>query len=260
MLGSPLGRAWRVIATGISFATFGAVGLVLGLIAFPSLDLLVRHPDRRVRAGRRVIAWTFRQFIYFMRGLGLLRYELRGFERLRRRGLLVLANHPSLIDTVFLLGFVPDCTCVVDDALFRNAFMARSLRAAGYIRNSEGADVFTHCTRALDAGTNLLIFPEGTRTPRDGTIRLRRGAANVAVRGARDITPVTIRCEPRTLTKGERWWQVPPVPPRFLLEVGEDVPVAPYIAGHESAALAVRELTRHLESYFRHVSVPHVAA
>lgn len=245
-----LDRGWRRFATGLSFVIFGATGLWLGLVVFPLLRVFVHDSQKRVDYSRETIAWTFRRFIGIMRGLGLLEYELRGFGKLQRQGLLVLANHPSLIDTIFLLGFIQNSTCVVDDALYRNSFTARPLRSAGFIRNDAGMDVLTNCVTALDSGMNVLIFPEGTRTPLSGVIRLKRGAANIAVRAERNLTPVIIRCSPRTLMKGEKWWQIPDSPPHYSLQVGDDIAVQDFSEDDESPALAVRRLTAYLEQYF----------
>lgn len=256
-LSRKLDRGWRRFATGLSFAIFGAAGLLLGGVIFPLLSLVVRDRTRRANTARHTIAWTFRRFIGIMHGLGLLEYELKGFEKLDREGLLVLSNHPSLIDTVFLLGFVRNSTCVVNDELFRNSFTEKPLVAAGFIRNSEGIEVMTQCVDALDAGLNVLIFPEGTRTPLDGQIRMRRGVANIAVRAERNLTPVTIQCSPRTLMKGEKWWQIPDQPPHYTLEVGEDIAVQSFSRDDDSPALAVRRLTAYLEQYFTTRSPAH---
>ncbi len=53
-----------------------------------------------------------------MSGVGVLSYEFHGAERLGRPGQIILANHPSLIDVVFLIGFTPQATCIVKEALF----------------------------------------------------------------------------------------------------------------------------------------------
>lgn len=245
-----MNRAWRVFATGFSFSVFGVGGIALGILVFPILRCLVRNAGTRQILARETIAWGFRRFVALMRGLGLLQYDLRDFQKLDRRGLLVAANHPSLIDIVFLMGFVPNSTCVVNEELFQNSFTAAPLRAAGLIRNSAGGDVFTQCTAALEAGTSVLIFPEGTRTPLDEAIRLKRGVAHIAVRAPHDVTPVLIRCTPRTLTKGESWWRVPARAPHFTLQVGDDIPVRNFDTGVDAPAMAVRRLTSHLQQYF----------
>ena len=85
-------------------------------------------------------------------------------------------------------------------------------------------------------------------------LRLQRGAANIAVRGGLDITPVRITCTPLTLTKGQKWYRVPSRRFHVQLEVGEDLPIAPFLNETGDAprgdALAARRVTDHLTRYF----------
>ena len=246
-----LGRTWRVGATGQSFGLFGIGGLVLRLVVFPLLHVTVRGRTRRVAAARTIIRLAFRAYVDVMRALGVLRYEVSGLEKLERRGLLILANHPTLIDTVFLMAFVRNADCIVKGALWNNPFTRGPVRAAGYISNSgaDGDGLVRDCIASLEDGNNLIVFPEGTRTPAGGAISLKRGAANIAVRGARPITPVVIRCDPPTLGKGEKWWRVPPRRVRFSLHVQDDLPVEPFLQD-TSEVLAARRLTEFLQDYF----------
>ncbi len=74
----------------------------------------------------------------------------------------------------------------------------------------------------------------------------------MAVRGGFALTPVVIRCEPPTLTKGEKWYHVPVRRPRFVIDVHLDVP--PARSGMHGAgtddAMAVRRLTQSLFEFF----------
>jgi 1-acyl-sn-glycerol-3-phosphate acyltransferase len=245
-----LDRGWRVIGTGLSFLSFGIGGVFLRLAVFPLLGLFVRDPERRERLAREVIRRTFASFIWLMKSLGVLTYEIRGAERLNRRGLLVLANHPTLIDVVFLVSLIPNADCVVKSRLARNPFTRGPIKATGYICNDSGAGLVQDCIDSIRSGKNLVIFPEGTRTRRDVALPLQRGAANIAVRGVVDVTPVTIKCDPPTLGKGEKWYRVPSRRFHVSLDVGDDLPVAPFLEG-ASEALAARRLTDHLTGYFR---------
>jgi 1-acyl-sn-glycerol-3-phosphate acyltransferase len=245
-----LSRCWRVVATGLSFSVFGVGGLLLRLLVFPLLNVFVRRPQKRVVLARGVIRIAFRAFVWMMQTLGVLRYEIIGGERLQRGGLLILANHPSLIDTVFLMAFVKRADCIVKGRLWNNPFTRGPVQAAGYINNDAGLDLIEDCIASLRRGDNLIIFPEGTRTPQDGAILLKRGAANVAVRGGRDVTPVVIRCEPATLGKGEKWWRVPPRRVQFRIEVREDIAIQRFIADGTAETIAARRLTDYLQHYF----------
>lgn len=243
-------RLWRVLATGLSFLAFGLGGVLFGLLVFPALNLGVRDLARRRRLARRLVQRSFAFHIELMRLLGVLTYEIRGRERLQREGLLVLANHPTLIDVVFLISLLPNADCVVKPALARNPFTRGPVRAASYVHSDEGAGLVEDCIAAVRRGGNLVIFPEGTRSCRNSPPRLRRGAANIAVRGGLDITPVRISCTPMTLGKGEKWYCVPANRFHVVLDVQPDIEIAPFRDGEQGDALAARHLTDYLTRYF----------
>ena len=245
-----LDRAWRVFGTGLSFAVFGIGGLVLRVFVFPLLQIGVRDPVHRRALVRAGVQRSFAAFIEMMRVLGVLRYQIHGRERLQRTGLLVLANHPTLLDVVFLVSQIPNADCIVKSALLRNPFLRGPVLAAGYVFNDSGSGLVEDCIAAVRRGGNLVIFPEGTRTRRGEPLRLQRGAAHVALRGGIDITPVRISCEPMSLGKGEKWYRVPPRRMLFSLHVGADIPIAGFRAGDEGDTAAARRLTEALADYF----------
>ena len=257
---SVLNRAWRVAATGFSFALFGVGGLLLGLVVAPLMLAVVRHRRRRAALMRGVIHHLFRAFVAMMCLLGLCSVEVRGRERLRRHGLLILASHPSLIDVVFLMALVRDADCIVKAALLRNPFTTGPVRAAGFVCNDSGPGLIDDWVASVRAGNNLIVFPEGTRTPAGSPLgRLQRGAAHLAVRGGLAITPVRITCSQPMLAKTDKWWRVPPSPGHFTIDVGEDIPIDSHLAEDGAQALAARRLTDELA---RHLGAerPHAAA
>jgi len=245
-----LDRYWRVCATGLCFASFGIGGLCLRLIAFPLLRVAVWSPPRRTAMARSLVRASMRVFVRMMSALGVLSYEVRGAEKLRRQGLLLLANHPSLIDVVFLISLVRRPDCIVKAALLRNAFTRGPVRMAGFICNDSGTGLVSDAIASVRAGNNLIVFPEGTRSPPSGQLRLQRGAANIAVRGGIAITPVVIRCRPPTLAKGDKWYRVPYRRARFDIVVGDDIDVAPFLDPGVGNAIAARRLTDHLAEHF----------
>lgn len=249
-----LSYAWRVLGTGLSFLAFGVGGLLLRVLVIPPLQWFVRDPQRRRRWARKLVQWSFASHVGLMRWLGVMTYEVRNGERLQRNGLLILANHPTLIDVVLLVSLLPNADCVVKSAVARNPFMRGPVRAAGYIANDDGAGLVDDCIAAVRAGGNLVIFPEGTRTGRSGELRLQRGAANIAVRGRLDVTPVRLSCTPMTLGKGEKWYRVPSRRFHMVVDVQEDLPIARFLNGIDPAsggeAIAARRLTDYLAHYF----------
>lgn len=247
---------WRVFGTALGFLAVGFGGVFI----FPFLNIFVSGRERRAAIARDVIGFGFRCIIRSMRAMGVFEFEVSGLERLERRGLLILANHPTLIDIVFLIAFVKRANCIVKSALWRNPFTCSTVRAAAYIRNDDdGSRLVDDCIAAMHGGSNLIIFPEGTRTPADGAIALRRGAANIAVRGLRNITPVLIRCTPAMLAKGVKWWRLPPRAAHFKIEIHEDIEVRSFVAAAGSDVLAARHLTEYLQNYFAEKCCRHAA-
>jgi 1-acyl-sn-glycerol-3-phosphate acyltransferase len=245
-----LHKYWRICGTGIGFLAFGIGALSLRLLIFPLINLAVRHQQQRIAWSRTAIRWAFRSLIELMCMLRVISYDISGLERLQRRGLLILANHPTLIDTMLLMAFVRHADCIVKSALWNNPVTRGPVRAAGYISNAQGPLLVEDCIASLRSGGNLIIFPEGTRTPLDGNMSFKRGAANVAVRGNWSVTPVTIRCAPILLSKGKKWWKVPPTTPHFSIAVRPDIDIAQMTDAAANPALAARQLTHYLQHYF----------
>jgi 1-acyl-sn-glycerol-3-phosphate acyltransferase len=249
-----------VLTTGLSFTAFGLGGLLLRVAVFPIINLFFRDHHKRTLVAREVIRLTFRSFIELMRVMGVLTYEIKGLERLERHGLLVIANHPTLLDTVFLMAFVKRADCIVKSGLWNNPFTHGPVSAADYVSNDNGPELVDDCIATLVSGSNLIIFPEGTRSPRGGLHVFKRGAANIAVRGLRDVTPIVIRCTPPTLGKGDKWWQVPPRRMHFHIEIREDITVESFVSASNSETLAARRLTDYLQDYFAEDNKRHAIA
>lgn len=242
---------WRLFATGVCFVSFGVGGVLLWILVFPTLSLFVRDRSQRALRAKCVIKQVFRVFVGQMHQMGVFSYDVKGQTKLNRTGLLILANHPSLIDVVFLMSLIDKADCVVKASLLRNPFTRGPVIAAGFICNDQGPGLIDDCIASLKRGNNLIIFPEGTRTPVDQTFgRLQRGASNMAVRGGVNITPVVIRCNYSILAKGMPWWKIPPTKPHFAIEVQDDLNVAQAVGQCATEVIAARHLNTYLSNYF----------
>jgi len=67
------------------------------------------------------------------------RNDLRNsrLEKLNRPGQLIIANHPTLVDIVFLISRVKQANCIVKQKLWHNPFMRGPILNAGYISNGD---------------------------------------------------------------------------------------------------------------------------
>lgn len=241
---------WRLMATGASFALFGIGGLILRLIALPMLGLLPGDAKARRRRARAAISKAFYLHVQFMYRSGVLQYEFNGAERLGRPGQIIIANHPSLIDVVFLIAHIRDANCIVKQKLWRNPFTRGPVRRAQYISNNGSPEMLEQAADALREGQTLIVFPEGTRTTPNQAPVFHRGAAAIALRGARIITPVFISVNPTTLTKAEPWYRIPARRVRVTLRVGQDIAPESFTAG-AALPIASRRLNKYLHQLYQ---------
>jgi 1-acyl-sn-glycerol-3-phosphate acyltransferase len=240
---------WRLAATGACFAAFGVGGVLLSTLVFPTLRLL---PERnRSLHARWLVHKSFGLFMQLMQAVGVMRFDVVGADRLRNcRHTLVLANHPTLIDIVALVSLMPAATCVVKRTLWKNPFFGGVVRAAGYISNSEPEKLIEDCAEELSAGNALIIFPEGTRSEPGKALHFQRGAAYIALESGMPILPVLIHCDPATLAKNEKWYQIPQRRVHLRIEVLQPVAASLWVQPGDRSPIAARKLSTALEQHF----------
>ncbi len=242
--------SWKVFTAGIGFAVFGLGGVVLSLTVFPLIYMTPLSQTRRQRISRRLLSWLFRRYVRMMEILGLIKLELRGSQYLQNEGQLLVANHPSLLDVVYLISLVNNATSLVKQSMWSNPFTAGTVLATHYVRN-DADDPIKDCAEALVAGDSLIIFPEGTRTQLGKPYTFLRGAANIALLAQQDITPVTIHSNPSGLKKGQPWYRTPRQTLQITIECFPPMPIAPYLQSGEVRSKLARQLTRDLEDFYR---------
>jgi 1-acyl-sn-glycerol-3-phosphate acyltransferase len=241
---------WRVIATGVCFAFFGIGALFISSIIFPVQTLMIKDLDKRKKVARFTIHKAFAFFVNIMKFLGVMSVKLKDFERLKNlKQHVVIANHPSLIDVVLVIAYLPNADCVVKSALFKNPFLRGVVKRVGYIDNNDSEQFFSDCTSSLESGSNIVVFPEGTRSSTENSLNFKRGAANIAIRCQANYQPIFISVKPSTLTKKESWYNVPHKKFVITLAAGKAIDNNEYF-DKMNTSLAVRALTRETQQYF----------
>ncbi len=245
---------WRLAMTGLAFALFSAGAVVLSVCVFPLLWLLPGGAEARVSRIRYLLQASFIAFIGFLRVFGVMRLRLMHPERLHGiREVIVMANHPTYLDVVVLLSLIPGAACVVKASHWQHPCFSGVVKAAHYVSNATHEELIAGGARALQAGSPLLIFPEGTRSTPGEPVKFLRGAAHVALSSGKPILPVLIYCDPPTLSKQHRWYDIPDRP--FAIRVVPLPAVDPATlvdAGRQEVTpvLAARHLTEALERFF----------
>jgi 1-acyl-sn-glycerol-3-phosphate acyltransferase len=247
----PLNYYWRLIATGFSYFIFGSGALMITVTIFPIIHLLSFSRRRAHRACQYVVHVSFRIFIWMMTALGVLSHEIVGREKLKRgTSNLIVANHPTLLDIVFLVSLLPSAVCVVKNSAWTNPFLAGLMWATGYIRSDDPFEFVANCVQAIEQNNNLLIFPEATRSVPGQPLKLKRAAASVIAKCDRSFVVVIITCKPPTLSKAEKWYEIPTQKMHFKITVGDKIDPRPLINESEQLSKTSRRVNTLLRETF----------
>ncbi|MBL4672264.1 MAG: 1-acyl-sn-glycerol-3-phosphate acyltransferase [Arenicella sp.] len=249
-----LNHYWRIAAAGLSYVVFG-VGASLPGLYILFLALVPMEQSVKQRKVRNAISCLCRFYVNFMQFLGLFSFTVTRARDQDIEGHLVISNHAMLIDALFILAYVDNLCCVVKSDLCRNPFTRIPVRLAGYIPNNHD-ELIDIAKRKLEAGENILIFPEGTRNKSDFQLEFKRGVANIAVASNAPILPIVVTCTPRVLGKGEKWYQLPSVKSRISIRFDPSLRALDCIDATLPRTLQYRYLTRWLRDYyFRELSL-----
>lgn len=243
-------RAWHWLASAIAFALFGLGGVVLPVFVFPVLRCLPGSREAWQLRCQRAVHEVFRVYIAVIEAIGVVRMRVVAAEELRRPGQLVVANHPTLLDAVFLIALMPQADCVAKQATWSNPFMRGVVRATGYLSNDLGGELVDACAERLAAGRSVLLFPEGTRSPKGGLGPFQRGAAHVALRAGRPLRTVLLGCEPPGLHRGRRWYEMPTQRLAITVDARETLDPAGLAPAGTSRGVAARRLTAALREFY----------
>lgn len=225
--------------SAVTLALFALFGLG-GLFVTPIVIVL-----RDVELCTRLLRFLWYPFVRLFVFTGLITIDC---TRLREtRGSVIAANHPSLIDVVVVLALVPKTLFVAKHSLKKNPFTSAMVRNASLPDDERLVD---SAKPYLRKGWNVIVFPEGTRSPSKGGLwPFKRGAAQLAIRSGAPLVPLAVIQSPfRILGKHQYAWQMGSKKVKYTLVSGE--PVSAVQQEGESMHSASRRVTSQLERVF----------
>jgi 1-acyl-sn-glycerol-3-phosphate acyltransferase len=215
---NPLRLAGESLVVYAGLVLLGLICLAWTLPALLLQPLLPRRAGRRL--GRAAISIAFRIYLHALAAMRACRFDIGAIDALRGEPpLIIAANHPCLLDAVLIISRLP-VTCVMKAELMRNIFLGAGARLAGYVRNDSLRSMVSGAIASLREGSQLLVFPEGTRStqfpvsPFVGSIALIARSAGVPVQ------TIFVDTDSAYLGKGWPLFRKPALPITYRLRLG----------------------------------------
>lgn len=185
-----------------------------------NLDWARQEPVRSLR-------WLIQRGLSapFARAMTGLRVEGAEWLREQKRPAILAANHVSHADTVVLLAALPDrareqtVVGAAADYWYQRPMLGRlvglALNTFPFARTGSAQAVLHSSSQLLRSGWNLLIYPEGTRSPDGRMGRFTPGVGHLANETRSPVVPIHVRGTHRVMPKGRRYFLPAPVEVRF---------------------------------------------
>jgi len=233
--------AFQTAAFFGGYFIFAALGSVVSVACV--LPALLFCGVRPQIFGQKLIHRLFVFFVGYLRAFGLVELDAKELSRLREMGgLVIVANHPCLLDAVLVVSRLPRVVCLMKGSLSRNIVLSGTSRLAGYVHNESGLGLVKTCGERLKEGANLLIFPEGTRTAGKKLHPFKMGFALVSVLTQSPVQTVIITAESNYLGKGWPFFKRPSFPLCYSLRIGKRFEPTP--------ETNVKDFGKMVENYF----------
>jgi 1-acyl-sn-glycerol-3-phosphate acyltransferase len=226
------------------FAIFGAAIWVIAIFVIPPLTVIEKirgHNPIRMQSLFRLLFSIWLMLLC----LGGLLHAKRYRGKIPQGPFVIVANHPGLFDVLVLIREIPKLSVLVKGSLVRRLPLARIFRSARYVVVSDqggfgGIDTLNEAVDVLKSGYNLMLFPEGTRSPKHGLLGFKAGAFKISQRANVPLLPILIKNEPPFLPHEDRWNFPPFALSRLEIEIWD--PIAPPPSGEEKKGTEELEL------------------
>lgn len=159
----------------------------------------------------------------------------------------VVANHQSMLDILFLSRMPREMKWLAKEELFRVPWIGWMFRMAGDIPirrgdAASGGEALAVAKTYLARGMNVMIFPEGTRSAKGTLLPFKKGAFRLAIEAGVPVLPIAVHGTAAGMPKGGPWVR----PCRAVARILEPVPVAGTAA--EDAARLRDAVRRRIEA------------
>ncbi len=173
---------------------FVAVWLVTTTIVLSLFALFVAPFGDRQETVHRIGALWARMHL----AVSGIKVKIEGLDHISSPPYVFMCNHQSALDIHALITRLPfSFKWIAKRQLFAIPLFGWALKKAGYIsidreNPREALKAVEEASRKIKEGTNIMIFPEGTRSPDGRLLPFKKGVFTLALRAMVPVVPIGI--------------------------------------------------------------------
>ena len=165
---------------------FYATVSILTIVFFMLFFILSKIFDATYHIKYKVAIFYSYSFIWCAKIICGLKYHVSGLEKLPQEPCVVLANHQSFWDNVFMQLIIPKHSWIVKRELFNIPFFGWGLKMVDPIAVDRGDNIsvkqiLREGQKKLQDGLWLIVFPESTRLRPEQSTKFKPSAIRLAV-------------------------------------------------------------------------------
>ena len=206
-------RGMRTFFTACCFIGFWGGAVIVGWLWMP---FLLIYPGTRTEKMHRIHRTMRHGYMFFHWCMKTLRLYTRTTTATTARPhsapvtgpCELIANHPTLCDVTAIASLFPNVVAVARLTIAKFPLLRFLIHWVGFV--PAGTRVLVDCEARLKQGFDVLIFPEGTRSPfgANSLQTFHRGAFELAARANVPLVLLKLTCVPPALGKKLPIWKV----------------------------------------------------
>ncbi len=187
------GQPYTLLSLGRAIVYYGT--FIIGCIVGQVIMLLILILPCKLATKKLMVHYVlygFMHFFYYKIQLFSVRIKDIGTVDLSKP-CIVVANHQSFIDIIYVLSLSPRIVCVAKSWVTTSPLFGLLIRFCDFYNADDGhAEMLTHIRQCLAHGYSVVIFPEGTRSADCQIHRFHKGAFMLSQQLGINIQPIVI--------------------------------------------------------------------
>lgn len=214
----------RQILFFIAAIFFGFGSLALGFVVFPILKIFSKSSKTYKTRCAKIVHKSWKMLVKILENSDIIRVLVdSGVAEIKNK--IIVASHPSYIDILLLIAFIPDSLCLAKPSILKNFVMKNIVKSLYITSDGTVEDFLEKSKSALEDGFNVIIFPTGKRIDDGEEVHIHKGAAQLAIKSGVSIVPLKITTSEPFMMKNHSFFQLGRKVVQFDIKIQDEIVV-----------------------------------